>query len=107
LNPAPAVVQARLLRVLHRAFVHARNLALQGDCQQLYDLADTFELLPELMAHWDERTLERIRSILSEFDSSHPQSGYEYLSLLERDDITFPASGFNVVGGHGEKTGTS
>ena len=66
--------------------VQARNLALKGDCQQLYDLADTFELLPELMARWDESTLGRIRSILMEYESNHPQSGYEYVSLLDGDD---------------------
>jgi hypothetical protein len=48
-NLAPAAIQARLLQVLHRAFVQARNLALSGDTQQLFDLADTFELLPDLM----------------------------------------------------------
>jgi hypothetical protein len=29
----PPEYQPGLLRVLHRAFVQARNLALQGDCQ--------------------------------------------------------------------------
>ncbi len=106
-NLAPTVVQARLLRILHRAFVQARNLALKGDCQQLYDLADTFELLPELMARWDETTLGRIRSILAEYESGHSQSGYEYLSLLDGEDTAFQANGFNVVAGHGEETGTS
>jgi hypothetical protein len=103
-HPAPAAVQARLLRVLHRAFVHARNLALVGDCRQLYELADTFEILPELMTHWDETTLDRIRRILTEYESGHPQCGYEYLSLLDGDDSAFRANGFNVVAGHGEKT---
>jgi len=103
-NLAPSVVQARLLRILHRAFVQARNLALRGDSQQLYELADTFELLPELMTHWDETTLARIRSILAEYESGHPQSGYEYLSLLDGDDTAFQANGFNVVAGHEEET---
>src|SRR5688572_13416333 len=84
----PPEIQPGLLRVMHRAFVQARNLALSGDCQQLYELADTFELLPELMAHWDDSTLDKIRAILSEYDSSHPQSGYEYVSLL--DEGTMP-----------------
>lgn len=87
-NLVPPENQPGLLRVLHRAFVQARNLALNGDCQQLYELADTFELLPELMAHWDDSTLERIRAILTDYESSHPQSGYEYLSLL--DDGSMP-----------------
>src|SRR4051794_18939419 len=53
-NLAPPVLQPKLLRILHRAFVQARNLALWGDGKELYELADTFEILPELMAHWDE-----------------------------------------------------
>jgi hypothetical protein len=106
-NLTPPVGQVRLLRILHRAFVQARNLALKGDCQQLYDLADTFELLPELMARWDETTLGQIRSILADYESSHPRSGYEYLSLLDEEDTAFQANGFNAVAGHGKETGTS
>lgn len=98
-------VRDRLLRILHRAFVQMRNLALKGDTQQLYELADTFEILPELMAHWDESTLGRIHHILAEYESGHPQSGYEYLSLLDGDDLAFHANGFDVVAGHGEVTG--
>jgi hypothetical protein len=92
-NLAPAVVQAKLLHVLHRVFVQARNLALRGECHQMYELADTFEVLPELMRRWDETTLERIRSILKEYESAHPQSGYEYMSLLDGDDSAFEANG--------------
>ena len=104
-NLAPPVIQPKLLRILHRAFVQARNLALRGDGQELYDLADTFELLPELMARWDETTLDRIRNILAEYESGHPQSGYEYLSLLDEEDPAFSANGFNVVASRGEETG--
>jgi hypothetical protein len=106
-NLAPPGIQPKLLRILHRAFVQARNLALRGDGQELYDLADTFELLPELMARWDETTLDRIRSILAEYESGHPQSGYEYLSLLDEEDPAFPANGFNVLASRGEETGTA
>lgn len=86
----PPEIQPSLLRVLHRAFVQARNLSMKGDCQQLYELADTFELLPELMARWDNSTFDQIRAILSEYESNHPQSGYEYVSLL--DEGTMPAA---------------
>jgi hypothetical protein len=106
-NLAPAAVQARLLHILHRAFVQARNLALKGDSQQLYDLADTFEVLPEMMACWDETTFSRIHSILAEYDATHPDSGYEYLSLLAADDAESRTDGFSVVAGLGEETETS
>jgi hypothetical protein len=82
---APPAVQEKLLRILHRAFVQARNLALAGDCQLLYQLTDTFEVLPELMTRWDEATLEQVRLILADFQARHPQSGYEYLSLLDEE----------------------
>jgi hypothetical protein len=85
-NLAPADVQTRLLRILHRVLVQARNLALKGDSQQLFELTDTFEILPELMAQWDETTLDRIRRILVEYESGHPHGGYEYVSLLDEDD---------------------
>ena|SRR6266571_4800419 len=103
-NLAPVAVQARLLCVLHRAFVQARNLALKGDTQQLYDLADTFELLPELMACWDDTTLTRIRGILAEYESTHPHSGYEFLSLLIADDPDTLGSGCTMLAGRGEET---
>ena len=103
-NLAPPAVQAGLLRILHRAFVQARNLALKGDCQQLYDLADTFEIVPELMTQWDKTTLGRIRSILAEYEASHPQSGYEYLSLLDGEDSDLHANGFNVAADQEEQS---
>src|SRR5476649_781977 len=104
---APPVVQAKLLRILHRAFVESRNLAMDGKREHLHELADTFELLPELMAQWDETTLDRIRNILAEYESAHPQSSYDYLSLLDEDVTDFHANGFNAVAGRGEKTGLS
>jgi hypothetical protein len=104
-NLAPTVIQPKLLRILHRAFVQARNLARKSDGQELYDLVDTFELLPELMARWDETSLDRIRGILAEYESAHPQSGYEYLSLLDEEDPVFLANGFNGVASRGEETG--
>jgi hypothetical protein len=104
---APPVVQVRLLRILHRAFVQARNLALRRDCPQLYDLADTFELLPELMGRWDDTTLGQIRAILAEYESGHPHCGYEYLTMLDGDDTAVQANGFNVVADQKEETRAS
>jgi hypothetical protein len=85
----PPVVQAKLLRILHRAFVQARNLALAGDCQQLSELTDTFEIVPELMARGDASSLEQIRLILREYQVNHPQAGYDYLSILDMDEAAF------------------
>ena len=69
----------------------------------MVQVADTIELVPELMSHWDETPLDRIRGILAEYDSGHPRSGYEYLSLLDGDDTAFHANRFNVVAVPGEE----
>ena len=106
-NLAPAAVQARLLRILHRAFVQARNLALAGDCRQSQDLTDTFEVLPELMSRWDDSALGRIRAILTEYEAGHPSCGYEYLSLLDGEDAVSQADGFNVPAGQGLESGAA
>ncbi len=106
-NLAPANVQARLLRILHRAFVQARNLALAGECRGLQELTDTFEILPELMARWDDSALGRIRAILAEYEAGHPRSGYEYLSLLDGEDAGAQADGFNVPAGQGVESGAA
>ncbi len=86
---------------------YRRNLALRGDCQQLSELADTFELIPELMANWDDTALERIRSILKEYQCSHAQCGYEYASLLDGDDAGCQSNGFNVAKSQGDETKSS
>ena len=99
--------QVKLLRVLHRAFVQARNLAMKGDCGQLYELADTFEIVPELMANWDGTTLSRLRSILAEYGSSHPNAGYDYVSLLDTDDRSNDGNGVAELGGAGSDSTTT
>jgi hypothetical protein len=83
------LTQARLLLILHRAFVQARNLALAGEREVLIDLTDTFEVLPELIARDGEAALPRVRAILSEYQTRHPHSGYDYLAMLEMTDAEF------------------
>jgi len=83
------VVLHKLLLILHRAFVESRNLALSQNCQELYELADTFEIVPSLMARWDSSTVEQIRGILEHYQSRRPASGYDYLSILDMTEEAF------------------
>jgi hypothetical protein len=75
--------------ILHRSLVESRSLALAQNCQQLYDLADTFEILPSLMARWDAKHLETIRGALQNYQARYKEAAYDYLCILDMDDREF------------------
>jgi hypothetical protein len=75
--------------ILHRAFVEARNLAMAQRCQQLADLADTFEVLPLLISAWEDDSLECVRSGLENYHSKYRGCSYDYLSILDMDEDSF------------------
>ena len=79
----------KLLVILHRSLVQARNLAPGGNGQQIYDLADTFEILPELMRRWQDNDLDRVRAILADYQARYPGTGYDYLAILDMDETEF------------------
>jgi hypothetical protein len=62
---------------------------LAQNCRQLYDLADTFEILPPLMARWDARHLDTIRGALENYQARYKGAAYDYLSILDMDDREF------------------
>jgi hypothetical protein len=75
----------RLLFILHRGLVQARNLALCEGNQQLADLADALEILPGLIDDWKDGHLELVRAILKTYQEKYPGSPYDYLAELESD----------------------
>jgi hypothetical protein len=74
----------RLLFILHRGLVQARNLALCGGNQQIADLADVLETLPGLIANWDDEHLDVVRSMLKTYEDKYPGSAYDYAGYLEK-----------------------
>jgi hypothetical protein len=76
----------RMLLVLHRCLVRTRNLALSQDCQAVYELSDTFEIIPLLMESGSRDDLARIREILADYQSRHPESIDDYLGMLDMTD---------------------
>src|SRR5262245_4821353 len=82
---------AKVLLILHRAFVQARNLALAGERESLIELTDTFEVVPDLIARQGAGALEQVGAILAEYQARHPQGGYDYVSILGMDEGTFAA----------------
>ena len=83
MNPPPAELLERLLRILHRGFVEARNLALRDDHPQLADLADALESLPTEMTNWNDDALEAVRFNLQTYEEKYRGRSWEYSKLLE------------------------
>ncbi len=83
------ILQKKLHYILHRAWVDARNCALAGDHPRIFDLADTFEILPTLMEQWQEGHFDLVRSILLRYQSKYPGLSFDYVSILDMSDEQF------------------
>jgi hypothetical protein len=83
------ITREKLLLILHRAFVEARNLARNKNDDQLFDLADTFEVIPNLMADLDESALQEVERLLSHYQSKYPKTAFDYLTLLRLSSDEF------------------
>jgi hypothetical protein len=75
----------RLLFILHRGLVQARNLALAANNEQLADLTDALEILPGLLDHWQDEDFETVRFVLRNYQEKYPGSSYDFQASLERD----------------------
>jgi hypothetical protein len=84
-----ATLEKKLHYLLHRSLVDARNLALAKDHQKIFDLADAFEIMPSLMAQWEEGHLDLVRSILRRYQDKYRGEVFDYLSILDMSDSEF------------------
>jgi len=84
-----SVILKKLHVLLHRSLVEARNLAMAQQCQQVYDLADTFEQLPMLLADWEDDQLKRVRTLLTYYQAKYHGRAYDYLAILDMDEAAF------------------
>ena len=80
-------LQKRLAFVLHLGFTEIRGLALtDGPREQIAALADAMEILPKYLDGADEEGMEMIRFILTDYKNKFPESEFEYLKYLEREE---------------------
>jgi len=79
-------LRKRLLFILHRGWVEARELAGLKESEQLYDLADALHEIPAYMTRWRAEDLEELRLNLKTYCDKHPNSGkrYQYLEFLDQ-----------------------
>jgi hypothetical protein len=88
MNP---ILQRKLYAILHRSFIELRKLARMQACQQLYDLADTVEVLPTFLADWQEGRLNRVRDALAQYQAKYAATASDYVSILDMADADFEA----------------
>jgi hypothetical protein len=74
--------QRRLLFVLHRGLVEARQLSLARRTDQLFDLADALEPIPGCLTEDTCARLEDIRCNLSAYEERYRGSCFEYTPFL-------------------------
>lgn len=79
-------LRKRLLFILHRGWVEARELAGLKKYEQLYDLADALHEIPAYMTRWRVENLEELRANLKAYCDKYPGSSkrYQYLEFLDR-----------------------
>jgi hypothetical protein len=79
-------IKKRLLFILHRGWVEARELAALKKSEQLYDLADALHEIPACMSRWRAEDLDAIRLNLKTYCDKYPQSArrYQYLEFLDK-----------------------
>jgi hypothetical protein len=79
----------RLLYILHRGMVEARNLSYAGHSEQVADLADAMEYLPILMLKWNQHSdsWEMVRHVLKTYEDKYPTGRYEYTPYLEQNPL--------------------
>jgi hypothetical protein len=83
------ILLGKLCVILQRSLVETRNLALTDNCRQIQDLADAVEILPPMVAGWDQQDVETVRRVLSDYQSKYPGTAYDYLSILNMDEREF------------------
>ncbi len=89
MNPT---LQKKLYAILQRSFVESRKLALAQNCHQLYDLADTFEVLPTLLEGWQDGHLDYLRGVLAQYQAKYPETASDYVSILDMTEANFEAA---------------
>ncbi len=79
-------LRKRLLFILHRGWVEARELAGLKKSEQLYDLAEALHEIPAYMTRWRAEDLEELRANLKTYCDKYPSSAkrYQYLEFLDR-----------------------
>jgi len=73
----------RLLFILHRGWIEARLLAGNQNSQQLFDLADTLEIIPAALSRWKDNDLKVIRAALETYKTRYPDTTFNYIDYLE------------------------
>ena len=82
-------LRSKLERVVYFAFVDIRNLSRMGAMDQIQDLADVAELIPEYLARQREEDLLAIRGGLEAYAAKYDGMSSRLLQILDMDEAMF------------------
>lgn len=86
-----AILAAKLNRVVHFAFADIRRLAALGESEQIRELAEVAELIPEYLTSEREADLLAIRGGLDSYARKRGGMAGRLLRTLEMDEAEFVA----------------
>lgn len=81
---APPDLTGRILYILYRGLTEIRNLGYGGRSEQIAELADALELLPGMLVRWDDKSLEMLQFVLSDYERKYPVGRYDYTPYLDK-----------------------
>ncbi len=88
-DPERSLMQARLNVILQRALVEIRNLTRLKAHQQIHDLADTVEFLPDLLIRWNDSIVPTVRAALQQYEARYATSAARYTSIWDMPEEEF------------------
>lgn len=84
---AKSDTERRLLFVLHRGLIEARELARLSRTEELIFLTDVLELIPGYLDRENPETLEVIRVGLKDYRDRFPNGTFDYIRCLDVDPL--------------------
>jgi hypothetical protein len=86
------ILLKKLCCITHLALVQVRSLIAAQNYQRAFDLADTFEPVPNWLADWKDEYLGLICSSLRRYQDKYKGEHFDYLAILEMNDTRFAST---------------
>jgi len=82
-----AVLNRKLLYILHRGWVEVRLLAQKNSITRIFDLADALEPITGYINNWKDEDLDAIRFNLTNYQEKYEKANcFDYVAVLDAED---------------------
>ena len=89
-------IHKKLLHIVHLVCSDIRRLTQTAPPEQIYDMADAIEFVPQVLINWRPEAVSTIRSVLVNLQGKYPDLGEKYTRILDMDDMGFSNSHVRV-----------